>query len=123
MFSWEDDVDDADDAALELEAATAAAVAVADGNSIKKELKDDQLSVALAAVPSAPLRFSESVNGNRAISVNTGQISANGLMIINENGEEERRTVTSIFAGAERCRRWGDREMNLENDNFGIQIL
>ena len=105
MSLYKDDVDDADDAALELEAATAAAAA--DGNSLKKEQKDDQLSVALAAVPSAPLRFSESVNGNRAISVNTGQISANGLMIINENGEEERRTVTSIFAGAERCRRWG----------------
>ena len=95
-----DDVDDADDAVLELESASAT-----DNNSMKTELRDDQLSVALAAVPSAPLRFSESVNGSRVVSVSTGQISTNGLMIINENGEEERRTVTAIFAGAERCRR------------------
>ena len=94
-----DDVDNDDDAALELEEAAASGVFP------KKE--KDELSVALAAVPEAPIRFSEvskgGVNGSAAV---TGQISANGLMIINENGEEERRTVTAIFAGAERCRRW-----------------
>ena len=93
-----DDVDNDDDAALELEEAAASGVFP------KKE--KDELSVALAAVPEAPIRFSEvskgGVNGSTAV---TGQISANGLMIINENGEEERRTVTAIFAGAERCRR------------------
>ena len=93
-----DDVDNDDDAALELEEAAAVGVFP------KKE--KDELSVALAAVPDAPIRFSEvskgGVNGSTAV---TGQISANGLMIINENGEEERRTVTAIFAGAERCRR------------------
>ena len=99
IFSLLDDVDNDDDAALELEEAAAVGVFP------KKE--KDELSVALAAVPDAPIRFSEvskgGVNGSSAV---TGQISANGLMIINENGEEERRTVTAIFAGAERCRRW-----------------
>jgi hypothetical protein len=93
-----DDVDNDDDAALELEEAAAS------GLFPKKE--KEELSVALAAVPEAPIRFSEvskgGVNGSTAV---TGQISANGLMIINENGEEEKRTVTAIFAGAERCRR------------------
>jgi hypothetical protein len=91
-------VDNDDDAALELEEAAAS------GLFPKKE--KEELSVALAAVPEAPIRFSEvskgGVNGSTAV---TGQISANGLMIINENGEEEKRTVTAIFAGAERCRR------------------
>ena len=94
-----DDVDDADDGTLDLEDSTAVS------NSPKKE--KEELTVALAAVLLQPLRFSESSsNGSKAlISAVTGQISTNGLMIINENGEEERRTVTSIFCGAERCRR------------------
>lgn len=88
-----DDVDNDDDAAIELEETAAGG------------LKDENF-VAMAAVPSAPVRFSEaSKSGFSGATVVAGQISANGLMVINENGEEERRTVTSIFAGAERCRR------------------
>ena len=93
-----DDVDNDDDIPIELEEAAAGGVLP------KKEI--DESSVALAAVPNAPLRFSESIKGGIGGNAVTGQISANGLMIINENGEEERRTVTAIFAGAERCRRY-----------------
>ena len=101
-FFLTDDVDNDDDIPIELE--EAAAAAAAGGLLPKKEI--DESSVALAAVPNAPLRFSESIKGGLGVNSVTGQISANGLMIINENGEEERRTVTAIFAGAERCRRY-----------------
>ena len=92
-----DDVDNDDDAAIELEETAA-------GGLIPKEKEEG--FVAMAAVPTAPVRFSEaSKSGFSGSTVVAGQISANGLMVINENGEEERRTVTAIFAGAERCRR------------------
>jgi hypothetical protein len=93
--SFTDDVDNDDEAELEEAAA---------GSLLAKEKEEG--FVAMAAVPSAPVRFSEaSKSGFSGSTVVAGQISANGLMVINENGEEERRTVTSIFAGAERCRR------------------
>jgi hypothetical protein len=92
--SLTDDVDNDDEAELE----------EAVGGLLAKEKEEG--FVAMAAVPSAPVRFSEaSKSGSSGSTVVAGQISANGLMVINENGEEERRTVTSIFAGAERCRR------------------
>lgn len=77
-------------------------------------------SVALGPVQVVPVRFSEAGGSTGNLTVMKGEITSDGLNFINENGEEERRTVTAIFAGAERCRRVLER---VWDDPFAVSFI